>query len=57
MKWLCLIAAIVLIMTCTIMRSETFRDGIAQKQDKQDQQFQAATDMLQNFPTAAGKKK
>jgi hypothetical protein len=57
MKWICLIAAIVLIMTCTIMYSESHRDRIAQKQDKQDQQFQAATDMLRDFPTAAGKKK
>jgi hypothetical protein len=57
MKWLCLIAVIALIMTCTIMRSETYRDWIAQKQDQQDRQFQAAIDMLQDFPTAAGKKK
>jgi hypothetical protein len=57
MKWLYLIAAIALIMTCTILVSETHRDSIAQKQDKQDQQFQAAMDMIKDYPTAAGKKK
>jgi hypothetical protein len=57
MKWFYLIAAFLLIMIFTMIFIETRQDVVAQRQDKKDQQLQAAIDMLKDFPTAAGKKK
>jgi hypothetical protein len=56
MKWLWLIAAIViasLILTCNIKYT---KDWISRQPVEQDQ-IQTAMDLLQSNPTAAGKKK
>jgi uncharacterized membrane-anchored protein len=54
MKWLYLIAAFLLIMICTMIFIERQEDVVAQGQAPQ---LQTAIDMIQDFPTAAGKKK
>ena len=61
MKWIRLFILIsvivILVMTCVAHRSQEMASWYAPKETHQNQQIQAAIDILNDYPSAAGKEK
>jgi hypothetical protein len=60
MKFWWLVAALVVtaaVLTCAIKQSTEYAALFSKQQSQADSQFQAAQNMLREFPAAAGKQK